>query len=156
MKSSLIGDLQKEAGRVSLIAGQGGDGDNLHEKTVYVYDTTEFPAHLAEEYLQFQDDMSRIYNKVKAELTLAESGSLCPGAELYIPWANIGIFVAVTAAVVFLARIGCKLDWPGGWGRRQISSMKSGRASLIEADVEESYQGLNGPSIEDSQLVNRS
>jgi len=51
--------MAADYGKTKLVAGMGGDED-VH-KQVWVYDTAEFPARLAERYHQFHDDMMEMY-----------------------------------------------------------------------------------------------
>ncbi|CAE7397834.1 unnamed protein product [Symbiodinium natans] len=57
IESPLMAQVRAEAGKTKLVAGRGDDGDTLGTGTVLVYDTAQFPAHVAEKYHQFHDDM---------------------------------------------------------------------------------------------------
>ncbi|OLP82552.1 T-complex protein 1 subunit gamma [Symbiodinium microadriaticum] len=57
MTSPLLSQVRAKAGKTKLVAGRGDDGDTLGTGTVLVYDTAQFPAHVAEKYHQFHDDM---------------------------------------------------------------------------------------------------
>ncbi|CAK9083173.1 unnamed protein product [Durusdinium trenchii] len=58
--SSLMKDLASSA-TAKLVPGTGNEGDTLGSDTVIVYDSDHFPAHVAEKYHQFHDDMMDHY-----------------------------------------------------------------------------------------------
>ncbi|CAJ1454973.1 unnamed protein product [Effrenium voratum] len=123
-----------------LVAGRGGDQDNAEEGTVYVYDSDVFPAHLAEEYNQFQDDMRQIFRQALPELELEELSVHCPGPETVLPWRQIGGFMLAVGVVLAGAFLCWRLDLPFRWGP---SSLQSGSAS-----IEEHYEGLEDEGSE--------
>lgn len=79
MHSPLIEQLQQKAGSVELVAGSGNEQDTLHTGKVFVYDTSEFPAHIAEKYHQFHDDMMDSYGNAYNSLQRFAKSTSCPG-----------------------------------------------------------------------------
>ena len=57
MKSPLFSELDRAATvkNIELVEGLGNDGDNLGKRSVFVYDTFQYPFHQAEVYHQFHD-----------------------------------------------------------------------------------------------------
>lgn len=63
MDSLLFPAIERaNAGRLKLLAGQGGDEDTLDRGEVYIYDSVNFPFYPGELYHQFHDDMSERYS----------------------------------------------------------------------------------------------
>jgi len=79
MASPLMPALRQAAGSVELVSGDGSEGDNLHTGQVSVYDTASFPAHVAEKYHQFHDDMVESYGSEYHELRRFAEATGCPG-----------------------------------------------------------------------------
>ena len=46
----------------------GNEGDTLQSRTIWVYDTRDFPFHPGELYQQYHSDMGVAYGRVYAEL----------------------------------------------------------------------------------------
>eukprot|EP00439_Symbiodinium_sp_Y106_P034942 s1877_g4.t1 len=131
----------KDAGSVLLAPAQGADPDNRDLDMVYIYDSEEFPAHLAEEYRQFEDDMSAIYKPALLELEAAESGlPQCPGPGAPLPWELMGLFACMLLAMLGLGYYCGRVHLPFAWHQ---SSLDEGRASLVASGLEESYRGLS-------------
>ena len=42
---------------MKVLAGTGDEGDTLRARSIYVYDTAEFPFHAGELYHQYHNDM---------------------------------------------------------------------------------------------------
>jgi len=131
----------KDAGSVLLAPAQGADPDNRDLDMVYIYDSEEFPAHLAEEYRRFEDDMSAIYKPALLELEAAESGlPQCPGPAAPLPWELMGLFACMLLAMLGLGYYCGRVHLPFAWHQ---SSLDEGRASLVASGLEESYRGLS-------------
>jgi hypothetical protein len=79
IKSPLLADLRKNAGSVKLVSGRGGDQDTEGQGKVFVYDTATFPAHTAEKYHQFHDDMMEAYGYKYNALDKWAAQTACPG-----------------------------------------------------------------------------
>mmetsp|Transcript_9764 Transcript_9764/g.26491 ORF Transcript_9764/g.26491 Transcript_9764/m.26491 type:complete len:232 (-) Transcript_9764:174-869(-) len=79
MQSPFMAELRKGAGSAKLVAGSGDDGDTLGRGEVQVYDTRSFPAHAAEKYHQFHDDMMDAYGGAYNALQRFASRTSCPG-----------------------------------------------------------------------------
>jgi len=77
--SELMTEVRKHAGSTNLVAGSGSEGDTEGTGKVYVYDTTDFPAHTAEQYHQFHNDMMATYGTEYNELQRFASTTSCPG-----------------------------------------------------------------------------
>eukprot|EP00438_Fugacium_kawagutii_P012813 Skav211693 [mRNA] locus=scaffold216:631249:632452:- [translate_table: standard] len=69
----------REGATAKLVAGKGNDGDTLGSDTVLVYDTEQFPAHVAEKYHQFHDDMLDQYGSAYHALRKFADTTQCPG-----------------------------------------------------------------------------
>lgn len=82
--SPLLAQLKQQAGSVQLVAGSGNEGDTLGTGKVFVYDTATFPAHTAEKYHQFHDDMMTSYGNTYASLRRYAQGTSCPGDQALI------------------------------------------------------------------------
>eukprot|EP00490_Sorites_sp_Unknown_P009446 CAMPEP_0114697920 /NCGR_PEP_ID=MMETSP0191-20121206/74303_1 /TAXON_ID=126664 /ORGANISM="Sorites sp." /LENGTH=245 /DNA_ID=CAMNT_0001997571 /DNA_START=28 /DNA_END=765 /DNA_ORIENTATION=+ len=76
--SPLMAQLRADA-TAKLVAGAGNDADTLGSDTVLVYDTDEFPAHEAEKYHQFHDDMLDQYGSAYHALRQFAPSTQCPG-----------------------------------------------------------------------------
>jgi peptide methionine sulfoxide reductase MsrA len=83
MHSPLLPQLQK-MGSATLVAGSGNEGDTLGTGKVYVYDTARFPAHTAEKYHQFHDDMMEAYGSEYNSFRRFASSTQCPGDQTSI------------------------------------------------------------------------
>jgi hypothetical protein len=79
MTSPYLSVFQKGAGGTTLLEGIGNEGDTLYHHEVYVYDTESFPAHVAEKYHQFHDDMAQGYGSSYHELRDYATQTSCPG-----------------------------------------------------------------------------
>lgn len=79
MASPFLKQLQEKAGSVKLVAGSGNEGDTLGKGKVFVYDTSTFPAHVAEKYHQFHDDMMDAYGSNYNSLRRFATSTGCPG-----------------------------------------------------------------------------
>jgi len=79
MASPLLPQLQAGAGSATLVAAQGEEGDTLDTGRVLVYDTATFPAHVAEKYHQFHDDMIDQYGPSYHALAQYAQPTSCPG-----------------------------------------------------------------------------
>lgn len=79
MSSPLLNELKQKAGAVELVAGKGNEGDTLGSSKVLVYDTQTFPAHTAEKYHQFHDDMVEVYGPAYNSLERFATSTSCPG-----------------------------------------------------------------------------
>lgn len=79
MHSRLLPQLQEKAGSTKLVVGSGDDGDTLGTSQVLVYDTSAFPARIAEKYHQFHDDMMESYGSAYKSLQRWASVTQCPG-----------------------------------------------------------------------------
>eukprot|EP00420_Gonyaulax_spinifera_P021374 CAMPEP_0197900380 /NCGR_PEP_ID=MMETSP1439-20131203/48939_1 /TAXON_ID=66791 /ORGANISM="Gonyaulax spinifera, Strain CCMP409" /LENGTH=239 /DNA_ID=CAMNT_0043521261 /DNA_START=36 /DNA_END=753 /DNA_ORIENTATION=- len=78
MGSPLVEQLRAKAGNVTLVAGQGNDGDTLNLQRVFVYDTGAFPATVAEKCYQFHDDQTQAYGKAYNDLRKFANKTKCP------------------------------------------------------------------------------
>jgi len=78
MESTLEPILKKAARDVHLLVGQGGEGDTLAQRSVLVYDSTKFPAHVAEKFHQFHNDMMDQYSGDYHTLNKYTIGTECP------------------------------------------------------------------------------
>ncbi|CAK9102904.1 Peptide methionine sulfoxide reductase MsrA 1 (Protein-methionine-S-oxide reductase 1) (Peptide-methionine (S)-S-oxide reductase 1) (Peptide Met(O) reductase 1) [Durusdinium trenchii] len=76
--SSLMKDLASSA-TAKLVPGTGNEGDTLGSDTVIVYDSDHFPAHVAEKYHQFHDDMMDHYGGAYHALRGFADNTKCPG-----------------------------------------------------------------------------
>ena len=148
LRSPLMAELQRlKPKEVGFIEGMGSDEDNLHQETIYVYDSTKFRAFLAEEFLQFEDDMSEVYRSAVPALEQAEqkgSAFLCPGPETYTPWSAIAGFLVAAAIVIYVVRFCYKLDWPF----RGQSSLKSGPLGVSRMQILLWKRALYQPSCD--------
>lgn len=79
MGSPLLARLQKGAGSAHLVPGTGDEGDTLWKGEVLVYDLEKFPAHVAEKYHQFHDDMMDSYGARYNSLSRFAQPTACPG-----------------------------------------------------------------------------
>lgn len=79
MDSPMVSLLKQKAGSAELLAGSGGDGDTLGTGKVFVYDSDKFPAHTAEKYHQFHDDMMDSYGPAYNAMQKDCAGTECPG-----------------------------------------------------------------------------
>merc|ERR1719453_1000460 len=79
MHSPLLDTLRGDAGSALLTHGAGSDADTLDTGKVYVYDTRDFPPHVAEKYHQFHDDMMAHYGTAYAKLKDFARKTQCPG-----------------------------------------------------------------------------
>lgn len=86
IQSPLMGQLREGAGQTQLVAGIGNEGDTIGTGQVFVYDTAKFPAHTAEKYHQFHDDMLESYGYAYNSLQRFAARSRCPelGARLLL------------------------------------------------------------------------
>jgi len=79
-KSSLMTALEAHANGAKLVPGKGNEGDTLNAHEVIVYDTREFPAHVAEKYHQFHNDMVESYGGAYGSLREKFAAQTkCPG-----------------------------------------------------------------------------
>jgi len=85
MTSPLLSQVRAKAGKTKLVAGRGDDGDTLGTGTVLVYDTAQFPAHVAEKYHQFHDDMLDKYGNQYHSLRQFAQTTHCPGDRMAWP-----------------------------------------------------------------------
>ena len=46
---------------MKVLAGRGDEDDTLRDRSIYVYDTAEFPFHAGELYHQYHNDMIENY-----------------------------------------------------------------------------------------------
>lgn len=76
--SSLMPEL-RAAATAKVLEGKGNDADTLGTDAVLVYDTTQFPAHVAEKYHQFHDDMLDQYCGAYHALRQFADKTQCPG-----------------------------------------------------------------------------
>lgn len=76
--SSLMPEL-RAAATAKVLEGKGNDADTLGTDAVLVYDTTQFPAHVAEKYHQFHDDMLDQYGGAYHALRQFADKTQCPG-----------------------------------------------------------------------------
>jgi len=79
MDSPLMAQLRQSADSVELVGGKGDERDTLGTGSVYVYDTADFPAHVAEKYHQFHDDMMASYGRHYNSLRKWATATSCPG-----------------------------------------------------------------------------
>jgi len=79
MQSPYLNLFQQGADGTTLSEGYGNEGDTLYQHRVYVYDTALFPAHTAEKYHQFHDDMTQGYGSSYHELQKYATKTSCPG-----------------------------------------------------------------------------
>jgi hypothetical protein len=79
MSSPLLPHLRGLPGSVEMVAGDGSEGDNIGTSRVHVYDTSCFPATVAEKYHQFHDDMVEAYGGTYHELRKYAQTTGCPG-----------------------------------------------------------------------------
>jgi hypothetical protein len=77
--SPLMPRLREKAGGAKLVAGNGDEGDTLGTGIIYVYDTMKFPAHIAEKYHQFHNDMTERYPREYNGLRQYAKKTECPG-----------------------------------------------------------------------------
>lgn len=85
MTSPLLSQVRAKAGKTKLVAGRGDDGDTLGTGTVLVYDTAQFPAHVAEKYHQFHDDMLDKYGNQYHSLRQFAQTTHCLGDRMAWP-----------------------------------------------------------------------
>lgn len=149
MNSTLLAALRAAgAGPTVLTAGRGDDGDTLGSHRVWVYDTAAFPAHTAEKYHQFHDDMMEAYGVVYHELRQYAAATKCPGDTgvgatvagfiSMVPLPEV-VFLGVLLLVVALA--GCmpvcrgRLADCGAWARRRggFKRTRLGRDEVLMA-----------------------
>jgi len=70
---------------MTVEAGKGDEGDSLRDRSIFVYDTAQFPFHSGELYHQYHNDMTENYGKKYNALrdSKAAEGALslskCPG-----------------------------------------------------------------------------
>merc|ERR1719253_39565 len=81
VQSSLMKQLKEKASNVKFSPGKGNEGDTSGTGTVYVYDSHAFPAHIAERYHQFHDDMTAAYGSPYNSLRQFATKTKCPGDE---------------------------------------------------------------------------
>jgi peptide methionine sulfoxide reductase MsrA len=79
VKSPLMDKLKARAGEVKLVPGSGNEDDTLGSGNVLVYDTKVFPAHVAEKYHQFHDDMMESYGTAYGSMRHFAEKTMCPG-----------------------------------------------------------------------------
>jgi len=79
MSSPMLGQLRAGAGAAKLVAGEGNEDDTLGTGNVLVYDTAEFPAHTAEKFHQFHNDMMDNYGPAYNKLQDLAEATSCPG-----------------------------------------------------------------------------
>eukprot|EP00446_Apocalathium_sp_SHHI-4_P006785 CAMPEP_0177163004 /NCGR_PEP_ID=MMETSP0367-20130122/6182_1 /TAXON_ID=447022 ORGANISM="Scrippsiella hangoei-like, Strain SHHI-4" /NCGR_SAMPLE_ID=MMETSP0367 /ASSEMBLY_ACC=CAM_ASM_000362 /LENGTH=229 /DNA_ID=CAMNT_0018608803 /DNA_START=63 /DNA_END=749 /DNA_ORIENTATION=- len=79
IRSPLMKELLVKAGHTTLAEGRGSDGDTLGTNTVFVYDTANFKAHVAEAYHQFHNDMVESYGSEYGALRKWASKTKCAG-----------------------------------------------------------------------------
>jgi len=79
MNSPLLEQLQAGAGAAKLVSGQGNEDDTLGTGNVLVYDTKYFPAHTAEKFHQFHNDMVDNYGTAYNDLRSLAKATSCPG-----------------------------------------------------------------------------
>lgn len=65
--------------KVILAQGAGNEGDTLNTGKVFIYDSDTFPAHVAEKYHQFHDDMMDKYSSDYHGLRQYAKTTGCPG-----------------------------------------------------------------------------
>jgi len=66
------------AASAKLEPGFGDEGDTIENGAVFVYDQLSFPAHVAEKYHQFHDDMMEAYGAAYDSLSRFAEGTSCP------------------------------------------------------------------------------
>lgn len=79
MDSPLLAKLQEGAGSAKIVAGEGDEGDTLPSGEVLVHDQQSFPAHVAEKFHQFHDDMVEWYGSEYNSLSRFAATTSCPG-----------------------------------------------------------------------------
>lgn len=59
--NEVVSVLQEAAAKkgMKVLAGKGDEDDTLRARSIYVYDTSEFPFHAGELYHQYHNDMVR-------------------------------------------------------------------------------------------------
>mmetsp|Transcript_118600 Transcript_118600/g.332106 ORF Transcript_118600/g.332106 Transcript_118600/m.332106 type:complete len:230 (-) Transcript_118600:224-913(-) len=77
LQSDLASQLHSEG--VQLVDGRGNEDDTLNSHKVLVYDSTKFPAHVAEQFHQFHDDMMESYGGDYNALQRFAVKTKCPG-----------------------------------------------------------------------------
>merc|ERR1712226_837785 len=83
MNSTFIPALRAKAGSVKLVAGVGNEGDTQNTRSVLVYDTAKFPAHIAEKYHQFHNDfLAPDYPATYHDLQAMCKATSCPCSAL--------------------------------------------------------------------------
>ena len=50
--------------KMKVLAGRGDEDDTLRDRSIYVYDTAEFPFHAGELYHQYHNDMIENYGNL--------------------------------------------------------------------------------------------
>jgi len=93
MKNDAVSVLREFATQkgMRVLAGKGDEGDTLEDKTIYVYDTAQFPFHAGELYHQYHDDMGVDYGEEYHAMrdVALQRGTLtvsnCPGDRSYRP-----------------------------------------------------------------------
>lgn len=79
VSSPLMAKLAAAAGSAKLEPGKGDEGDTIGAGQVLVYDQLSFPAHVAEKYHQFRDDMVESYGAPYNSLSRFAERTSCPG-----------------------------------------------------------------------------
>lgn len=79
MSSPMLEQLRAGAGAAKLVAGEGNEDDTLGTGNVLVYDTAKFPAHTAEKFHQFHNDMMDNYGPAYNKLQELAEATSCPG-----------------------------------------------------------------------------
>jgi hypothetical protein len=79
VNSPLLAELAAAAGSAKLEPGKGDEGDTIWAGQVLVYDQLSFPAHVAEKYHQFHDDMMDSYGAPYNSLSRFAERTSCPG-----------------------------------------------------------------------------
>jgi len=143
MKSPLSKRLASSAGAARLVAGLGGDGDTFDLDMVWVYDTNEFPARVAEKYHQFHDDFMRSpYDQQYHALQQFASKTRCPGDADFTLLAEAShplLAISVRSALILLTG----LSVVGLLVMRWLPGPRDGRQNCpIEETREEQYRKL--------------
>eukprot|EP00930_Biecheleria_cincta_P059062 TRINITY_DN44831_c0_g1_i1.p1 TRINITY_DN44831_c0_g1~~TRINITY_DN44831_c0_g1_i1.p1 ORF type:complete len:241 (-),score=54.65 TRINITY_DN44831_c0_g1_i1:120-842(-) len=79
--SSPLASALRAGATAELAKGRGNEDDTLGSGKVFVYDSTRFPAHVAEKYHQFHDDMMESYGSAYNALQKIAHSTKCPGDE---------------------------------------------------------------------------
>jgi len=106
INNAAVARLEKAAAKkgMRVLAGKGDEDDTLRDRTIYVYDTAQFPFYAGELYHQYHNDMIENYGKSYNALRDVKAGqgglavSKCPGDKKFVgafasgDFSSLGLF----------------------------------------------------------------